>query len=153
MTRQSKPHAATRKPLVPPDEGLSSVWEDVPDSVIVGLVRAYASEGDAILFGTSQDRAVCAIRVYRDGSPYSVYFRKLADLETAPERLGRYRPARHKPLPISPIAEPQEQVSTTPRQKTATLDDVYNHPDVVASKDTPEGPLIFARTRVKLLGK
>lgn len=153
MTRPSKPHVSTRTPLVNPDEGRSSVWEEVPDSVIVSLVRAYASEGDAILFGTSQDREVCAIRVYRDGSPYSVYFRKLADLETAVDRLGRYRPARHKPLPISPIAEPQEQVSTPPRQKGATLEDVYNHPDVIASRDTADGPKIFAQTRVKLLGK
>ena len=46
---------------------VSSVWDDVPDAAIVALVRSYIACGDAILFGSSQDEAVAAIRSVPSG--------------------------------------------------------------------------------------
>lgn len=69
-------------------------WDDVPDALIIELVRSYTASGDAILFGTSKSQEVGAIRVYRGREPYSVYFRKAVDVGDAVDRLFRMRPPR-----------------------------------------------------------
>jgi len=95
-------------PLLPSVAGRTD-WSDVPDSVIVDLVRSYTSSGDAILFGTSTDQEVLAIRVYRLGHGYSVYARGIERLGEALDRLQRYRPPRHywvkKPSEVHPAGQ------------------------------------------------
>ena len=95
-------------PLSPSADGRTD-WSDVPDSVIVDLVRSYTSSGDAILFGTSTDQQVLAIRVYRMGHGYSVYARGAERIGEALDRLERYRPPRHywlkKPSEVPPVAQ------------------------------------------------
>jgi hypothetical protein len=71
-------------------------WDDVPDALIVELVRSYTTGGDAILFGTSKAQDVLAIRVYRGGDGYSVYTRGVDGIGEAVDRLHRYRPARKR---------------------------------------------------------
>lgn len=86
-------NARRQYPLVSAS-GVGVNWDDVPDDVIVELVRSYTASGDAILFGTSHAQDVCAIRVYRGKEPYSVYFRKASQIGEAVDRLYRYRPVR-----------------------------------------------------------
>lgn len=86
-------HSRRQYPLLSAS-GVGVNWNDVPDNLIVELVRAYTSGGDAILFGTSKGQDVCAIRVYRGREPYSVYFRKASEMGEALDRLYRLRPAR-----------------------------------------------------------
>jgi len=91
--RYSEAHASRQFQLLPPTDG-NPIWDAVPDSVIVDLVRGYSTHGDAILFGQSKDLSVGAIRVYRAGHGYSVYFRGIERLGEALDRLERYRPRR-----------------------------------------------------------
>lgn len=102
-------------------------WDDVPDDVILDLVRSYTAGGDAILFGTSHGRDVCAIRVYRGKEPYSVYFRKAAQIGEAVDRLNRYRPARKRGAPPRAVPSAGAQGGTTlplPFHPSYTLDDL-----------------------------
>lgn len=85
-------------------------WDDVPDDVILDLVRSYTSAGDAVLFGKSQDLSVLAIRVYRGGHGYSVYARGVERLGEALERLERYRPARKHRAALAADYQPVAQV-------------------------------------------
>lgn len=152
MTRKSthKPnpsHEKRRQPLA-----ASSPWDDVDDAAIVALVRAYIHSGDAILFGSSQDQEVAAIRVYRAGSPYSVYFRKAADFETALDRLERYRPPMRRLQTVGSWSPPLEQDKPNRTKGTSNLDQVYNDPEVVAARDTPDSARVFARRRKEILG-
>jgi len=95
-------------PLIPSLDGRTD-WSHVPDSVIVDLVRSYTSSGDAILFGTSTDQQVLAIRVYRMGHGYSVYARGAERIGEALDRLERYRSPRQywvkKPTQSPPAAQ------------------------------------------------
>jgi len=84
-------------------------WDDVPDALIVELVREYTRNGDAILFGTSKSQEVGAIRVYRGREPYSVYFRKAGDVGEAVERLRRMRPVRKGAAQRLPSLPPEAQ--------------------------------------------
>lgn len=102
-------HAKRRQPL-----GVSSLWTDVPDDVILTIVRDYASMGDAVMFGTSADRAVCSIRVYRNGTPYSTYFRGLHDLPAALERLDKFMPAMRTITVATLLPDTAVQVKSTP---------------------------------------
>lgn len=82
-------------------------WSDVPDSLVLSLVRDYTDSGDAILFGKSQDQSVLAIRVYRNGQGYSVYARGLESVGEAIERLYRLHPPhnqRDARASVSPLA-------------------------------------------------
>lgn len=92
-------------------------WEDVPAEVIKSLVVAYAGMGDAILFGSSQDREVMALRVYRAGGGYSVYARTLDAFDTALERLDRYCPSLTPLHRVAPPRPSQEQVKTPPSKR------------------------------------
>ena len=152
MPRKSthKPHPSHEKRRQP--LAVSSVWDDVPDAAIVALVRSYIACGDAILFGSSQDEAVAAIRVYRAGSPYSVYFRKTADFETAVDRLERYRPPIRRLQTVGSWSPPLEQGKPTHTKGTSNLDQVYNDPEVLAARDTPDSARVFARRRKEILG-
>lgn len=84
-------------------------WADVPDAVIIDLIRAYTAGGDAILFGTSADQTVLALRVYRQGQGYSVYARGLDHVGEAVERLHRYRPPRSQGVAIATVSSPAVQ--------------------------------------------
>jgi len=108
---QNRAHADRQYPLLSAS-GVGVTWNDVPDALIVELVRAYTSGGDAILFGTSKGQDVCAIRVYRGREPYAVYFRKAAEIGEAIDRLYRLRPAR-KPQAL-PGAEPVPEAQGYP---------------------------------------
>lgn len=77
-----------------PSSPTGAKWADVPDSVLLDLIRSYADSGDAILFGTSADQSVLAIRVYRHGEGYSVYARGVEAVGDAVDRLARHRPPR-----------------------------------------------------------
>ena len=99
--------------------GVSSLWDSVPPDVIMTLIRSYASMGDAILFGTSADRAVASIRVYRGGVPYSVYFRNLEGLDEALDRLDRHCPAFTRPVTVSQWSPPESQVKSPPNKSNA----------------------------------
>lgn len=87
---------AKRQYRLPPATPTSANWSDVPDHVILDLVRSYSDSGDAILFGKSADQSVLAIRVYRQGQGYSVYARGVERVGEAIERLERFRPPRTK---------------------------------------------------------
>lgn len=84
-------------------------WSDVPDAVILDLIRSYTAGGDAILFGTSADQSVLALRVYRQGQGYSVYARGLDHVGEAVERLHKYRPPRSQRAPIGAVSPPAVQ--------------------------------------------
>lgn len=84
-------------------------WDDVPDALIVELVRAYTASGDGILFGGSKSQEVGAIRVYRGREPYSVYFRKASEVGVAVERLYRYRPPRERQAKPGAVRQPEAQ--------------------------------------------
>ena len=152
MPRKSthKPHPSHEKRRQP--LAVSSVWDDVPDAAIVALVRSYIACGDAILFGSSQDEEVAAIRVYRAGSPYSVYFRKTADFETAVDRLERYRPPMRRLQTVGSWSPPLEQGKPNHTKGTSNLDQVYNDPEVLAARNTPDSARVFARRRKEILG-
>lgn len=144
MPRKRKPketaeYSQRKQPL-----GVSSLWDSVPDAVIVNLVRAYASMGDAILFGTSADREVAAIRVYRYGTPYSVYFRKMELLDDALDRLDRYMPAMRAPVTVSSWSPPQVQVKTTPRKPLSDVEEVLADENVRKIEDIVERNKAFA---------
>lgn len=99
-------HAERQFKLLP-QSGTSAKWADVPDSLVLSLVRDYTDSGDAILFGKSQDQSVLAVRVYRNGKGYSVYARGLEGVGEAIERLYRLHPplnqkdARASVLPLA----------------------------------------------------
>lgn len=102
--------------LLPTTDG-NPIWDAVPDSVILDLVRGYSTHGDAVLFGQSKDLAVGAIRVYRAGHGYSVYFRGIERLGEALDRLERYRPQRrvkhaHGAVSVSAVLALSTQPST-----------------------------------------
>lgn len=108
--RSSSHQTRDPKRLIP--LGVSSLWDSVPPDVILTLIRSYASMGDAILFGTSADRAVASIRIYRGGVPYSVYFRNLDGLDEALDRLDRHCPAFTRPVTVSQWSAPDSQVKS-----------------------------------------
>lgn len=93
-TTQTVGNHASRQYRILSASDMASVWDDVPDALIIELVRSYTTNGDAILFGTSKSQEVGAIRVYRGREPYSVYFRKAVDVGDAVDRLFRLRPVR-----------------------------------------------------------
>lgn len=92
--QQNPPHAHPRQYRILPASDVGECWDDVPDAVIIELVRAYTRNGDAVLFGTSKSGEVGAIRVYRGREPYSTYFRKAHEVGEAVERMYRMRPVR-----------------------------------------------------------
>lgn len=92
--QQNSPDAHPRQYRILPASDVGECWDDVPDAVIVELVRAYTRNGDAVLFGTSKSGEVGAIRVYRGREPYSTYFRKAHEVGEAVERMYRMRPVR-----------------------------------------------------------
>lgn len=93
---QTAPDHSRRQYRLLPANPLAVNWDDVPDALIVELVRTYTTGGDAILFGTSKAQDVLAIRVYRGGDGYSVYTRSADGIGEAVDRLHRYRPARER---------------------------------------------------------
>lgn len=101
---------AQRQYRLLPSSATSTKWSDVPDAVILDLVRSYADSGDAVLFGTSADQSVLAIRVYRSGLGYSVYSRGVERLGEAIERLYRMRPPRTQRAPLGAVGNPAVQV-------------------------------------------
>lgn len=101
-------HARRQYKLLPATP-TSASWSDVPESVILDLVRSYADSGDAILFGKSADQSVLAIRVYRQGQGYSVYARGIERVGEAVERLAKYRPPRTKRDAIASDSPPAVQ--------------------------------------------
>jgi len=123
-------------PLLPSADGHTD-WADVPDSVILDLVRSYTSGGDAILFGTSTDQQVLAIRVYRMGHGYSVYARGAERIGEALDRLERYRPPRHywvkKPTQVSPAAQ-----GLSKQPKGSQID--WSAFPIVPKQETPISP-------------
>lgn len=100
---------ARRQYRILPTTLTTANWSDVPDDVILNLVRSYSDSGDAILFGKSTDQSVLAIRVYRQGQGYSVYSRGIERLGEAVERLERYRPPRTKRDAIASAGKPAVQ--------------------------------------------
>jgi len=123
-------------PLIPSPDGRTD-WADVPDAVILDLVRSYTSGGDAILFGTSTDQQVLAIRVYRMGHGYSVYARGAERLGEALDRLERYRPPRQywvkKPAVVPPAAQ-----GLSKQPKGNQID--WNALPIVQKQETPISP-------------
>lgn len=107
-------HAKRQFPLLPASP-TGANWSDVPDSVIVDLVRSFSDCGDAILFGKSQDESVLAIRVYRNGSPYSVYARGIERVGEAIERLYRMRPPRSRRDARASSRHPAVQALSNPQ--------------------------------------
>lgn len=100
---------STRQYRILPASDVVWSWDDVPDALIVELVRAYTASGDAILFGGSKSQEVGAIRVYRGREPYSVYFRKVSEVGVAVERLYRYRPPRERQAKPGVVVHPEAQ--------------------------------------------
>lgn len=92
---RSRANAERQYPLLPASP-TNTNWSDVPDAVILDLVRSFSDNGDAILFGKSQDQSVLAIRVYRHGQGYSVYIRGIERLGEAVDRLYRMHPPRER---------------------------------------------------------
>jgi len=92
--QKNAPYAHPRQYRILPASDVGECWDDVPDAVIVELVRSYTRNGDAVLFGTSKSGEVGAIRVYRGREPYSTYFRKAHEVGEAVERMYRMRPVR-----------------------------------------------------------
>lgn len=136
---ESAEHAQRKQPL-----GVANIWGEVPHSTIVELVLAYAAMGDSILFGTSADRQVASIRVYRSGVPYSVYFRKLDDLPDALKRLDRYMPAMRQASPVWVESVPAVQVKTTPKATPKSWIEVLNSDNVRLIENRDERIRAFA---------
>lgn len=135
-------HASRQFQLLASTDG-NPIWDAVPDSVILDLVRGYSTHGDAVLFGQSKDLSVGAIRVYRAGHGYSVYFRGIERLGEALDRLERYRPRRrvnHGRVAVSPSAVP-----VLSKQPLVGVPDWYNLPPV-NKQETP-----ISRERVQYL--
>lgn len=137
---ESQEHLNRRQAL-----GVSSLWDSVPPSLIVSLVQAYASTGDAILFGSSADREVASIRIYRAGRPYSVYFRNLKGLEGALDLLERNCPAMRKLQTVSAWSPPDVQVKSTPTRVVGALEMALNDENVRKIEDMTERNKAFAR--------
>lgn len=128
MRRKEPSHPDPRRQykLLPTDPAKDS-WCDVPDSVILDLVRTYTRSGDAILFGTSKAQDVLAIRVYRGGEGYSVYSRNVQGVGEAVDRLYRTRPPRIEGTQSVPVRGAEAQgiaIDGIPFHPKFTLDDL-----------------------------
>ena len=143
--KESQEHLKRRQPL-----GVSSLWDSVDASLIVNLVRAYASTGDAILFGSSADREVASIRIYRGGRPYSVYFRNLKGLEGALDLLERNCPAMRKLQTVSAWSPPDVQVKSSPTKPHGAVEVALNDENVRKIEDIVERNKAFARKLAEL---
>lgn len=143
--KETAAHAQRKQAL-----GVSNIWDEVPHSTIVSLLLAYASMGDSILFGSSADRQVASIRVYRSGVPYSVYFRTLNDLPAALERLDRYMPSIRRIAPVWTEDVPDVQVKPTPKATPKTWIEVLNSDNVRLIEGRDERIMAFAREMARL---
>lgn len=136
---------ARRSPLSTPSPspvdrstGLSVAlsWLDIPQGVIQQLIALYAATGDSILFGTSKDKQVLAIRVYRDGQSYAVYVKDLQLLGDALERLFIICPPLEPPSKVRSVSPPATaSLPSAPTytslwdwQQKAPAHDLYNPP-------------------------
>lgn len=128
-----------------PPIGLSSLWDSVSDETLGKIVRSYASMGDAVMFGSSQDRQVASIRVYRAGRPYSVYFRKIGELQSALERLDRFMPSMRPVVTLEAKQLPEVQVQPKRGNTLPSVQDVLNDDSVRLIEDVVERNRAFAR--------
>lgn len=157
--RRGTPNARTQQPNAkrPNPLGVCRIWDDVPDEVIARLVREYSAMGDGLLLGSSADREVASIRIYRSGASYSVYFRRLGDLDEALARLARYMPSLKQrtvitepPLPVVQVNPDKYQRHREELQEAIALYDRI-HGRV---PDDPDAPArLTARVRKMALDK